>query len=459
MPAPTTHLQPPLPLPLFTSPYQSGITDPMWPAVYPNTIDPAALKAFYRHQIREERLADDGDQWKHVTKKELKAAFERDYVGRVAMQGFQSVVRADVLAWHRAELQDLLHMLTEYCVEEILRNPSVRHIRLFEPIPESYRVTITVGFGASLFVDRNGGDRFGLAGVRPKYLKPMPSFDGDHPDFKPETSASDLIMLVSSDHPYINLAIVRFFCEFLNRLFSKKHHVNVPARDVIRFKGVEEGFARKDKREFLRFDDGIQNLQMDADELRRLVYVDASDHEPAWCANGTYLVYRKIRERMPVWESLEVQDQEKKIGRRKEDGAPLSPGRGDDRMTPLFTVKTPVDAHIRKVQPRRKGVDLFGLNDLERRFLRRPYPFFDGLDAQGEAINGLQFIAFMSSIQRQFEHIVNMWQMNPDFPEPGTGVDALYGSGVLSTIDGGYYFCPPGLRDANDYFGSGMFGD
>jgi hypothetical protein len=65
------------------------------------------------------------------------------------------------------------------------------------------------------------------------------------------------------------------------------------------------------------------------------------------------------------------------------------------------------------------------------------------LDKHGQAINGLHFVAFMKCIQQQFEHVVNMWQMNPDFPVPGSGVDALYAKGILSTIDGGYYFCPP----------------
>jgi hypothetical protein len=33
-----------------------------------------------------------------------------------------------------------------------------------------------------------------------------------------------------------------------------------------------------------------------------------------------------------------------------------------------------------------------------------------------------------------------MWQMNPDFPVKGTGIDALYAHRILSTIYGGYYF-------------------
>lgn len=131
-------------------------------------------------------------------------------------------------------------------------------------------------------------------------------------------------------------------------------------------------------------------------------------------------------------------------------------------MEPVFPDPTdpadgPLDAHIRKVQPRRPGTDLFGINDGERRFLRRPYPFVESLDGEGRFTNGLLFLAFMKSIQQQFEHVTNMWQMNPDFPVPGTGIDALFARGVLSTLDGGYYFCPPAPRDEKDFLGSGIF--
>src|SRR5205823_2365258 len=103
---------------------------------------------------------------------------------------------------------------------------------------------------------------------------------------------------------YVNIAIVRFFAEFFNKQFSAKYHTPGKEYDVLICRDVEEGFARKDKREFLRFDDGIENLQIDPSELRRLVYVDHTDNEPPWCLHGSYLVYRKIREHMPVWEQL-----------------------------------------------------------------------------------------------------------------------------------------------------------
>jgi len=459
----------PLPEPLYRRPYQSGITDPMWPEELPDSIDPKERAKFLKEQVAEGRLdAEPGDA---ATKKKPAELYETEYAGRVARQEFQSIVRIDVQARSRDELVKVLKRISAIVVEETQKKASAKHLRPFDPIPDSYRVTITVGFGASLFVDRTGFDRYGLAARKPKFLKTMPSFDGDSPKFKPEDSASDLVLVVSSDHPYVNIAIVRYFAEFFNKEFGKQHHSKDKDKhyDVLTFRGVEEGFGRKDKREYLRFDDGVENLQIDPDELRRLVYVDPSDNEPRWCVDGSYLVYRKIRENMPRWEDVDdphdkrqmrelEERQERIIGRHKESSLPL----GQKNLTPVFPdptddSKSPLNAHIRKVQPRRPTPDLFGLDDLERRFLRRPYPFFNGLDANGQAVNGLQFLAFMKNIQQQFEHVVNMWQMNPDFPVAGTGVDALYAAGILSTIDGGYYFCPPGLKNDADFFGSGMF--
>jgi deferrochelatase/peroxidase EfeB len=451
-------LQLPLPEPLFTRPYQNGITDPMWPEDCPDLVDPKWRKQLLKSQMASGRIEPDPIDGR--SKRAQRELYRKEYSGRVARQDFQSTVRFDVTARDRAELIEVLKQISAIVIKETEKKPSTKHLRPFDPILDSYRVTITVAFGASLFVDQAGFDRYGLAGRKPKFLKQMPSFPGDAPELNPAHSASDLLLVVSSDHPYINIAIVRYFAEFFNKEFRKEHPAAGGIRDVLKFRDVQEGFARKDKREFLRFDDGIENLQIDPKELRRLVYIDESDSEPPWCLRGSYLVYRKIREHMPIWEALQTDEKQQIIGREEESGLPL----GQTDLTPdFFNPKVPslvaLNAHIRKVQPRRPEPDQFGINDLERRFLRRPYPFFDGLDPTGQAINGLQFIAFMKSIQQQFEHVVNMWQMNPDFPVPGTGIDALYAKGILSTIDGGYYFCPPGLKSPADFFGSGMFAE
>jgi deferrochelatase/peroxidase EfeB len=452
----------PLPDPIYGTPYQNGITDPLWPVDFDGKMDIRRIAELLGQLADSGRLADGSPP--PPNEAELRALYASDYAGRTARQNNLTLIRANVLSSDRAELIAVLRLLTEFAVEEMQRKPSLSSVAVLEQVPASYRVTVTLAFGASLFVDARGEDRFGLRAFRPRYLKQMPAFPGDASDFDPAASASDLLISVCSDHPYVNIATTRFFVEYFNQRFRNAHPQNHPGRNLLQFLSIEEGFARKDKREFLRFDDGIDNVHMGTDDLFRFVYVEETDNEPDWCVNGSYLVYRKIREHMPRWEGLDEKTQEGHIGRRKRSGAPLSRQvAGADGMTPVYPDPAddrdgPLASHVRKVQPRRSEPDLFGLSDLERRFVRRPYPFFDGLDPDtGTTRNGLQFVAYMKSIQQQFEHVANMWQMNPDFPVPGTGIDALFAAGVLSTVDGGYYFCPAGLRHAGDYFGATLF--
>lgn len=407
-----------LPLPILDGLHQPGITDPQWPL----TPCPPGME-------------------------------EDDYClfkGGVARQQFLTVAGCDVIARNREELEAMLRELTKFAREQMLRPPSSSQLQPAQMVPKTWRVTITIGLGATLFVTANGDDRFNLRGLRPRELKIPPSILGDAKELDPAKSQNDLIVVVASDHTYVNVSILRQLA-----------HGRVPGLWV---KWVEQGFDRPDRKEFLRFDDGIDNLRNDTDarELDSHVYVQARDGEPDWCVNGSYLVYRKIRESVRAWDKLMHDAQEHMIGRRRGTGEPLSRERtGPRNMTPVFPqppnpLDGPLNAHIRKVQPRRGGTDLFGEEDLSRRFLRRPYPFFEGIDADGQMRVGLHFLAYMRNVTRQFEWVAQMWQMNPDFPVPGTGPDALYANGILSTVRAGYYFCPPAPAGETDYLASGM---
>lgn len=418
------------PLPIVEPPYQSGITDPRFPLLPPN-------------------LALDQDEGYNL------------YKGLVDKQGYLTIVKADIFAKDREELEALLWMISDFAQEEMKKRPSTAHMMPLDSarVPNSWRVTITIAFGQTLFTDRLGNDRYGLSFNQPRFLKLIPNFPGD--EFDPKDSVADILLLIASDHPYVNVAATRYYAEYLNKKFLEKQGITAQ-RMVFRIRDVQQGFGRPDTREFLRFNDGIDNLRANID-LERLVFVDEHCQEPEWCIGGSYLVYKKIREMMPVWEAFSKMKQQDIIGREKDTGKPLS------RQTEVINNLAPVypdpkdardgalNAHIRKVQPRRPEPDLFGVPDLDRRFLRRSYPFFDGIDAAGNSINGLHFIAYMKSIQQQFEHVTNMWQMNPDFPVAGTGIDAMYANRVLKSLDGGYYFCPPAPKDANDFVGSGLF--
>lgn len=419
------------PIPFYDGPFQSGISDPKYPYNPPENLETPKLYERYKGIV---------DKQKHCT-----------------------ILRGDVVCKTRNELKTLLEVISDYSYKAMLRAPSKNNLLPLDAskIPETYRVTVTVGFGYTLFIDRLGNDRFGLRGQKPKYLKLMPSFPGDHEELKPINEQTDFVVVIASDSTYVNVSIARYFSQKINKACNEKLGLD-NKREYFKVKSLDQGFGRPDEREFLRFNDGIDNLRS-GEDLERLVYVDSQSNEPEWCQNGSYMVYRKIREMMPVWEAFHDSTQSEIIGRDKETNAPLSRKKeGIANLTPVYPNHKDdrdgkLNSHIRKVQPRRTEPDLFGINDLDRRFLRRPYPFFDGLDADGKVQNGLHFIAYMKSIQQQFEHVTNMWQMNEDFPVPGTGKDALYEKGVLKTLTGGYYFCPPAPVNENDFLGSGMF--
>lgn len=419
----------PRPEPIIGPPYQSGISDPRFPLL------PAI------------ELENDADY-------DL-------YKGLVDKQGYLTIIKADIAVSSKTELKLLLRLLSDMAYEEMNKKPSLKHVMPLDlvRIPDSWRVTVTIAYGYSLFIDKEGNDRYEISFRKPKNLRLIPRFPGD--SYQAAESVSDILIIVSSDHPYVNTATTRYFTEFVNEKFKARANLN-DSRKVFNVKTIQNGFGRPDSREFLKFNDGIDNLRADID-LEKLVYIDEMCNEPEWCIGGSYLVYKKIREMMPVWESFTKSQQEGIIGREKDTSLPLSRNKeGIKNLTPVYPdfkdpKDGPLNAHIRKVQPRRPTPDFFGVNDLDRRFLRRPYPFFDGVDENGNSINGLHFIAFMKSIQNQFEHVTNIWQMNPNFPVEGTGIDALYARGVLRSIDGGYYFCPPAALSNDDFIGSGLF--
>ena len=65
-------------------------------------------------------------------------------------------------------------------------------------------LTVTVGFGPSLF-----DDRFGLAGKRPAALADIPALPGDALD--PQRSGGDLCVQACSDDPQVAFHVIRNF--------------------------------------------------------------------------------------------------------------------------------------------------------------------------------------------------------------------------------------------------------
>lgn len=249
-------------------------------------------------------------------------------------------------------------------------------------------LTITFGFGPSLFETADGVDRFGIADRRPPALQALPRFTGDA--LVPERSGGDLCVQACADDPQVAVHAIRN----LSRIAF--------GRASIRWSQL--GFGRTSKttsdqstpRNLFGYKDGTANiLANDAAALEENVWVPASEG-PAWLAGGSYLVARRIAMLIETWDRTRLAEQDRVVGRDKAQGAPLSGG--DEFSAPDFAAtdaagKPRIDArsHVRLAHPdMNNGI----------RILRRGYNFVDGTTDLGRLNAGLFFLSFQRSPDR-----------------------------------------------------------
>lgn len=246
-------------------------------------------------------------------------------------------------------------------------------------------LTVTFGFGPGLF-EKPG---LGLAAKRPAALKPIPPLPAD--ELNELESGGDLCVQACSDDPQVAFHAVRNLARI--------------GRGTVVMRWSQLGFGRTAStsrsqdtpRNLMGMKDGTANIRAeDTDAMRRFVWVGGEG--PGWMAGGTYMVTRRIRMLLEIWDRSSLEDQEQTIGRHKYSGAPLG---GKDEFEPLPLDKEvggkpviPVDSHVRLASARE--------NDSER-ILRRGYSFTDGVDESlGELEAGLFFIAFQRDPEKQF---------------------------------------------------------
>ena len=283
----------------------------------------------------------------------------------------------DVVTESKSELRGLLRAWTE-AGARMSRGEPVGETgrRLAPPVDtgeaaglSAARLTVTFGFGPTLF------DRFGLERSRPAALVDLPLFAGD--DLDPERSGGDIAVQACADDPQVAFHAVRNLARI--------------GRGAVVMRWSQLGFGRTSStsreqetpRNLMGFKDGTNNIKLeDGRALTDHVWVPANA-EPSWLRGGTFMVTRRIRMLIEVWDRASLDDQERTIGRRKESGAPF--GRTDE-FDPVALARTPVDAHIRLAAPAENG---------NRRILRRGYSFTDGMDAElGQLDAGLFFISY-----------------------------------------------------------------
>jgi deferrochelatase/peroxidase EfeB len=257
-------------------------------------------------------------------------------------------------------------------------------------------LTITFGFGPTLFRDQAGRDRFGIADRRPAALEPLPHFPADVLD--PARSGGDLCVQACADDPQVAVHAIRNLARI--------------GFGTAALRWSQLGFGRTSStstsqatpRNLFGFKDGTMNLKAEeSDALAEHVWV-GSDDDPAggWLAGGSYLVARRINMTIEVWDRQPLGDQERFVGRTKAEGAPLSGGTEHDQ--PDFDLAgkegpiVPVDSHVAVVHPDHNN---------GARMLRRGYNFVDGSNALGGLDAGLFFLAFVRDPRRDFIPVQN----------------------------------------------------
>ncbi|MGA5122853.1 iron uptake transporter deferrochelatase/peroxidase subunit [Streptomyces pseudogriseolus] len=244
-------------------------------------------------------------------------------------------------------------------------------------------LTLTFGFGHSFFA------RTGLEKQRPSALDPLPAFSSDRLDRA--RSEGDLWVQIGADDALV--------------AFHALRAVQKDAGAAARVRWQMNGFNRSPgatarpmtTRNLMGQVDGTRNPKPGEPDFDERIFVPEQG-EPAWMANGSYVVVRRIRMLLDDWEKLSHAEQEGVIGRRKADGAPLS---GGDETTEMDLEKTdargnlvvPINAHARITRPDQNG---------GAAMLRRPFSYHDGIDADGAPDAGLLFICWQADPLRGF---------------------------------------------------------
>jgi deferrochelatase/peroxidase EfeB len=289
------------------------------------------------------------------------------------------------------------------------------------------RLTLTIGFGPSLF-----DKRFGLAAKRPKALVDLPHFIGD--DLDPARCGGDIAVQACSDDPQVAVHAIRN----LARIGFGRVAVRYSQLGFGRTSSTSK--AQATPRNMFGFKDGTNNLKLeDAAKLEQQVWVQEEDGAD-WMVGGSYLVSRRIRMNIEIWDRTSLGEQESIIGRGKGTGAPL--GKADEFDAIDFNAKNAdgnpkvaVDSHVRLAHPQfNNGAEL----------LRRGYNFVDGSDGLGRLDAGLFFLAYQRDPRKQFVPIQQQLSRSDTMNE------------YIVHVGSGIFACPGGVKPGG-YWGDKLF--
>lgn len=365
-----------------------------------------------------------------------------------AQQEHLRIVAFTVLTGDREELRDMLSTWTAMA-ERMTRGDQTTEVgaltdadadinddpdNLLNQVPEdtgealdlaSGNLTVTVGFGPSLF-----DDRFGLKDRKPEELEPLPKFPGDQ--LQDALCDGDIVIQACADDPKVAVHAVR--------------NLTRAGTGVVEVKWSQLGYGAASKttkeedtpRNLFGFKDGTRNITADEnDDIDSMVWVS----DDGWMTGGTYMCVRRIRMLLEVWDRQILDDQQHTFARYKGSGAPI--GTDDENADVPFDLylgtggpAIPKDSHVFLAHPdQNEG----------QRMLRRTYNFIEGTDSMGHLSAGLFFIAYVSAPSVNFTPIQMKLAHRDRINEY-----VRYESKAV-------FACPPGLAEGQDR-GTALFG-
>lgn len=296
-----------------------------------------------------------------------------------------------------------------------------------DPTPELARdgasLSVTVGFGPGVFALR------GLSRKRPDGFVEIPAMRHDR--LQQRWCGGDLLAIVAAD----DATTVEYASRRLARdaaTFTTPAWVQTGS-----WRGTDPAGDPVTGRNLFGQVDGTGNPS--GAELQDAVW--AADPLP-WFTGGTTMVIRRIEMDLDFWDRTTRERQEKVIGRRLDNGAPLN-GVAETDAPDLTATDAdgkpliPLDAHSRRAHPDENA---------GRRMLRRGlnYTNTEVVDGRPVTTAGLVFLAFQANIANQFVPIQNRLDANDALNDWTHAI----GSGVFA-IPGGF---APG-----DWIGRALF--
>jgi deferrochelatase/peroxidase EfeB len=224
--------------------------------------------------------------------------------------------------------------------------------------------------------------------------------------------------------------------------------------------GTYDGFGRDDRRSWLGFHDGVNNLE--PSERRQAI---ESRGDPEWNKGGTYIAFLRLEINLSAWRDLSKSEQELVVGRDKLTGWPLQSVRNENNelitepvaetpieevtewylrdayYNPPETANSLIEAsHVHRVNQNKASAS----TPSGHRIFRQGYEYLEDIRPDGPRL-GLNFISF----QNDLYHLQQVLGLKGWLGDANFGGESAKGSTRHAPIRltklraGGFYAVPP----------------